>query len=147
MWTPLHLLLVQLPQTDQTAFFNTMLRDLTRRYLKKTPFGTGVETEVDSDNSISGVAAIVKGLVAQNDNLKGLLVDWLTATSGEYAILGLDTRRAIVATLALHEGTWTSVSMNMLTLLRATASDLESVLGKLLGQSRHDSHSYTATRG
>ena len=122
----MHLLLRNLSHNDQTAFLNSMLRDLTRKYLsKKSNVVSMTESEMDKDSVIRGVASIVKELVSQNENLDLHLVDWLTTTTGEYAILGLHTRRAVIATLALHEGRLWSITKDILTLLRKAAEDSE----------------------
>lgn len=47
---------------------------------------------------------MVAGMAQNNTVLENHIVQWLTSTNGEYASLGLDTRRAVIATLALREG-------------------------------------------
>jgi hypothetical protein len=82
------------------------LRDLVRKYLRSTSFqGVELDNRLESDTAIGGVAAMVAGLVQGNTVLELHLENWLTTTTGEYASLGLDTRRAVVATLALRTGT------------------------------------------
>lgn len=61
---------------------------------------------LESESNLGGVAAMVAGVTKNNSVLEDHLVDWLTSTTGEYASLGLDTRRAVIATLALKQGRW-----------------------------------------
>jgi hypothetical protein len=97
----LHLLSAQ----EQRLFFDAMLRDLVRKYLRH---GRGLNSSqkngLESESNIGGVAAMVAGMAQNNSTLEEHIVEWLTSTSGEYASLGLDTRRAVVATLALRQG-------------------------------------------
>ena len=109
LWTPLHLLLAQLPRTDQASFFKSMLRTLAGDYLDKTD-----DSPLETSAAIAGVASIVKELVTNNEHLESQLLNWLTATTGELAGFGLDTRRAIIATLALHQGQHLSTWMTAL---------------------------------
>ncbi|KAK4934549.1 telomere binding protein [Elasticomyces elasticus] len=43
---------------------------------------------------------MLNGLVQSNTVLRAHLIHWLTATEREYAGLGLDARRAVMATVA-----------------------------------------------
>jgi hypothetical protein len=54
--------------------------------------------------AVGGVAAMVKGLVQNNQVLQAHLTHWLTSTNGEYAGLGLGVRRAVTATLSSDQG-------------------------------------------
>ena len=105
LWTPLIQLLEAFSPPEQRSFFDAMLRDLTRKYLRS---GVTVESlqlnGLESDSAIGGVAAIVSGMVGASKVLDEHLTIWLTSTSGDYATLGLDTRRAVIATLALRKG-------------------------------------------
>ncbi|OCT49313.1 hypothetical protein CLCR_04526 [Cladophialophora carrionii] len=104
LWTPMHKLMETLSSYDQKAIFDTILRDLARKFLQ-----TGGEAVQDKESlmrnasTVSGVAAMVKGLTQNNVLLEEHVVYWLTSTSGEYAGLGLDTRRAVIATLATSQ--------------------------------------------
>ncbi|ETI25851.1 hypothetical protein G647_02628 [Cladophialophora carrionii CBS 160.54] len=104
LWTPMHKLMETLSSYDQRAIFDTILRDLARKFLQ-----TGGEAVRDRESlmrnasTVSGVAAMVKGLTQNNVLLEEHVVYWLTSTSGEYAGLGLDTRRAVTATLATSQ--------------------------------------------
>ena len=82
-----------------------MLQDLVRKYLRNPALQhhngqNGLETEA----AIGGVAAMIAGLVENNAVLEEHVEHWLTTTSGDYVNLGLDTRRAVVATLGLRQG-------------------------------------------
>lgn len=105
LWTTLHNLVQPLPAYDQIGLFDTILRDLARKFL---PGGLGTVKDRDSlrDNSstVGGVAAMVKGLVQNNAILEAHVVHWLTSTTGDYAALGLDTRRAVIVNLASAQG-------------------------------------------
>jgi hypothetical protein len=98
LWTTLHQLLRSLPSPDQRAVFDTLLRDLTRKYLHSETWG------IESTSTIGAVAAMVNGLVQHNHILESYVIEWLTSTNGQSAGLGLDARRAVIATLAKHQG-------------------------------------------
>lgn len=84
-----------------------MLRDLVRKYLRYGPVTHPMQKNgLESESNLGGVAAMVAGVTKNNSVLEDHLVDWLTSTTGEYASLGLDTRRAVIATLALKQGRW-----------------------------------------
>ncbi|KAJ9502393.1 telomere binding protein [Exophiala xenobiotica] len=100
LWTVMHLLLQSLPSYDQRALFDTILRDLARRFLHSNLNVEDQETMTLSMPAVGGVAAMVKGLVQNNQVLQAHLTHWLTSTNGEYAGLGLGVRRAVTATLS-----------------------------------------------
>ncbi len=105
LWTPLKQLLQGLSDHDQRAFFDGMLLDLVRKYLRKPRLQSQHHLSgLESQAAIGGVAAMVAGLVQGNRVLEEHIERWLTTTTGEYANLGLDTRRAVVATLGLRQG-------------------------------------------
>jgi hypothetical protein len=101
----MHMLLQSLPAYDQIASFDAILRDLARRFLRNAPDILDVtEDSVKAKSTVAGIAAMVRGLAQSNTILERHVVEWLTSTSGEYAGLGLDVRRAVVATLATCHG-------------------------------------------
>jgi hypothetical protein len=55
------------------------------------------------NKSIPGVAAMIAGLVKDNLYLEECLIEWLTTTNVDAAILPLGTRRAGIAVLAVDE--------------------------------------------
>jgi hypothetical protein len=59
---------------------------------------------LESEKNVGGVAAMVAGVMKNNSVLDDHLVEWLTGNKGDFANLGLDTRRAVIATLALRQG-------------------------------------------
>jgi hypothetical protein len=129
LWTPMHNLMESLPSYDQKAIFDTVLRDLARRFLQ--PGGEAVrdkESLMRSASTVSGVAAMVKGLTQNNALLEEHVVYWLTSTSGEYAGLGLDARRAVIATLATSQGKLSASSE--LTVHSLSLDKLERILEK-----------------
>lgn len=82
-----------------------MLQDLGRKYLTKNlamaqalPFG------MENQSAVRGVAAILKGVATCNIYLENQFIEWLTTTANQQALLGLDIRRAVVASLAFNEG-------------------------------------------
>ena len=105
LWTPLRQLLHHLTAQEQRLFFDAMLRDLVRKYLRYGPVtSTSQNNGLENESNVGGVAVMVAGMALNNTNLEDHIVEWLTSTSGEYASLGLDTRRAVIATLALRQG-------------------------------------------
>jgi hypothetical protein len=82
-----------------------MLHDLVRTYLGNS---NGPDTARDarpqSSGAVRGAATIISKLVEHNPVLEEQVERWLTDESGEYAAIGLDARRAIMATLAQDQG-------------------------------------------
>lgn len=105
MWTPLQQLLKLLSRHEQRVFFDGVLFDLARIYLPISPVQVdGLDTNPKNDRSVGGVAAMISKLVEHNPILEEHVESWLTDTTGEYATVGLNTRRAVIATLAVHQG-------------------------------------------
>jgi hypothetical protein len=101
----MHTLLGTLSAYDQKAVFDTILRDLARKFLHRgVDIVGGRESLMKNASTISGVAAMVGGLAQSNALLEAHIIYWLTSTTGEYAGLGLETRRALIATLASSQG-------------------------------------------
>ncbi|KAI1618478.1 telomere length regulation protein-domain-containing protein [Exophiala viscosa] len=100
LWTVMHTLLQGLSAYDQKSFFDAILRDLARRYLRIHVDVQEKEVLLANTSTVGGVAAMISGLVQSNTVLRAHLTRWLTATDGEYAGLGLDTRRAVMATVS-----------------------------------------------
>ncbi|ETN36982.1 uncharacterized protein HMPREF1541_07970 [Cyphellophora europaea CBS 101466] len=104
LWTPLRTLLNHLTAQEQRLFFDAMLRDLVRKYLRHGPVTSPSQKNgLESESNVGGVAAMVSGMAQNNTVLEDHIVQWLTSTNGKYASLGLDTRRAVIATLALRQ--------------------------------------------
>jgi hypothetical protein len=100
----MHALLQGLPAYDQKATFDSILRGLARKFLQSGIDGVEDKGSLMRDRSrVSGVAAMVSQLTQNNTLLEQHVVHWLTNTSGEYAGLGLDARRAVIATLATSQ--------------------------------------------
>lgn len=97
-------LIRSLPEHDQKAIFDGMLRDVTHKFLQNS-HGAVEDGQQLMKNAgiVSGVAAMVAGLVHSNTVLEKHVEDWLTSTNGEYAGLGLDARRAVITTLATSQ--------------------------------------------
>ena len=105
LWTTMHTLIRSLPAYDQKAIFDSILRDLARKFLQGGVGAVGDrESLMNNIATVSGVAAMIGGLVQSNTILEAHVVHWLTNTNGEYAGLGLDARRAVIATLATSQG-------------------------------------------
>ncbi|KAK5055950.1 hypothetical protein LTR84_012500 [Exophiala bonariae] len=97
LWTTLHSLLKTLSAYDQKAVFDMILRDVTRKSLQ----ASHDKLFTPSDTvKVTGIAAMINGLVQANSLLEAHLVHWLTSNNGEYAGLTLGARRAAIATLA-----------------------------------------------
>lgn len=101
----MHTLMRSLPTYDQKAMFDTILRDLARKFLQGDNGTVGDKASLmKSGPSVSGVAAMIDGLVQSNALLEAHVVNWLTSTNGEYAGVGLEARRAVIVTLATSQG-------------------------------------------
>ena len=101
----MHNLLQSLSPYDQKAIFDGILRDLAHKFLQDgTDALRDKESLMRNTGTVSGIAAMVAGLVQSNALLEEHVVQWLTNTNGEYASLGLDARRAVIATLATSQG-------------------------------------------
>jgi hypothetical protein len=66
--------------------------------------GNTVDVRLQSSGAIRGIAAMISRLVEHNSAFEEQVERWLTDDSGEYAAIGLDARRAVVATLARDQG-------------------------------------------
>lgn len=84
---------------------------------------------LESDSNVGGVAAMVSGLTQNNKVLEDHVGEWLTSTNGDYATIGLDTRRAVIATLATHQGMCPDAFRAMLTI---PTEKLQRILEKCL---------------
>lgn len=100
----MHTLLQGLSPYDQQSLFDAILRDLTRRYLQNDVDVREKEALLANASTVGGVAAMISGLIQNNTVLQAHLTQWLTATDGEYAGLGLDARRAVMATISQNQG-------------------------------------------
>ena len=110
LWTSLSLLIENLPRLEQKTFFCTMLRTLSRTYLKSNPTMTYDDiSRGREDEAISGVAALVSGVVTNNTYLEECLMSWLTASNFDATALEIRPQRAVIAVLALSEGKNTSL--------------------------------------
>ncbi|KAK6366328.1 telomere binding protein [Exophiala oligosperma] len=100
LWTVMHTLVSSLPSHDQKSLFDTILCDLARKHLGGN-LSAGEKACLDSKSpAIGGVAAMIKGLVENNILLQTHLTHWLTSATGQYLGLGLDSRRAVIASLS-----------------------------------------------
>jgi len=102
LWTPLHQLLQTLSHYEQKAFFDAVLRDLSQKYLDAG--GAVASLNAENQPMIRGVAALVTGMTQNNSVLEEHLVQWISNATGESARFGLQTRRAVIATLAQSQG-------------------------------------------
>jgi hypothetical protein len=116
LWTPLKLLLEGMSPQEQRLYFDSMLRDLSRKYLRRDS-GVGLEDDDKPHvkHNIEGVAAMLAALVQNNAVLDEHLMQWLISATGDYASIGLDTRRAVIATFALRNGRYSTGVMAFLT--------------------------------
>ena len=104
LWTTMHTLIQSLPAYDQKAIFDTMLRDLARKFLQDGSGGVGDKDSLMKNTStVGGVAAMISGLTQNNTLLEEHTIQWLTNTTGEYAGVPLGARRAVIATLATSQ--------------------------------------------
>ncbi|EXJ74181.1 uncharacterized protein A1O5_02475 [Cladophialophora psammophila CBS 110553] len=104
LWTSMHILIQGLPVYDQRVVFDTILRDLARQFLQSgADIGAPKELLVTNTSTVGGVAAMINGLVQNNPLLEAYIIHWLTSTNGECAGLGLNARRAVIATLATSQ--------------------------------------------
>ncbi|KAJ9615701.1 telomere binding protein [Cladophialophora chaetospira] len=104
LWTPMHTLMQNLSAYDQKTIFDTILRDLARKFLQSGPEVVRDKGSLMGNRaSVSGVAAMITGLVQSNVLLEAHVVHWLTSTNGEYTGMGLEARRAVIATLATSQ--------------------------------------------
>lgn len=104
LWTVMHTLVSSLPSHDQKSLFDTILCDLARKHLGGN-LSAGEKACLDSKSpAIGGVAAMIKGLVENNILLQTHLTHWLTSATGQYLGLGLDSRRAVTASLSTDKG-------------------------------------------
>ncbi len=127
----MHALMRGLPAYDQKSMFDTVLRDLARKFLQSGNAIMGDEDNLmRSEPAVSGVAALMNGLVQSNALLEEHVIHWLTSTNGEYAGVGLEARRAVIATLATSQGE--SPALFPMLHTDSPAAKLERILEKTL---------------
>jgi hypothetical protein len=87
---------------DQRSFFNAVLRSVSAHYLHTNGNTDGKDSAFEN-KAISGVAAMIAGLLKDNLYLEECLIEWLTTTNGDASILPLGARRAGMAVVAAEE--------------------------------------------
>ena len=82
-----------------------VLHDMSRKFFA-THQGKveGSEVVVNGKEAVGGVAAVVSGLIGDNEYLEAQLIEWLTTTSNSYATQTLESRRALILVLSAKEG-------------------------------------------
>lgn len=103
MWTPLDQLLRGLPPHDQRVVFDAILFDLNRNQLNEAKL-VGDVNNIETRKIISGAAALIAGIIKQNEILEEYLEEWLVVANASYAAIGIATRRALIAVLATSQG-------------------------------------------
>lgn len=141
-------MLHHLTAQEQRQFFDAMLRDLVRKYLRYGPVSSASQKNgLENESNVGGVAAMVAGMAQNNTVLEDHIVEWLTSTSGEYASLGLDTRRAVIATLALRQGkSALPIVEGTDRLCRQATDHTREVHGELWGQAADPPQSHPSAR-
>ena len=98
-------LVQSLPAHDQRAVLDSVICDLAWKFLQRGPnLVEDKESLMKNAPTIGGVAAVIIGLVQDSNSLQAHIINQLTSTTGKYIGLGLNTRRAVIATLALSQG-------------------------------------------
>jgi hypothetical protein len=101
----MHELLRALPRWEQRAFFDGMMRDISRNHMDSDNSSLSLSSSpVLQDRTIEAVAGLVAGITENNSFLQDYIVEWLVDDTGANASIGLHARRAVMATLAKHEG-------------------------------------------
>lgn len=59
---------------------------------------------VHAKEHVGGVAAVISGLIGDDEYLEAQLIEWLTTTSNSYATQALESRRALILVLSAKEG-------------------------------------------
>lgn len=82
-----------------------MMRDIARNHMGSDINSLGFSSSpVTQDRSIEAVAGLVAGITQNNQFLHDYIVEWLVDDTGDNASICLHARRAVMATLANHEG-------------------------------------------
>ena len=101
LWTPLHQLIKGLSSHDQKAVFDCVLEDLSRVHLKDISASPG---NVGASRAIAGAAALVHGLLSNNEFLTDCVIEWVSTPSGGQAARVMGMRRALIVLLAQSNG-------------------------------------------
>lgn len=99
LWTPLHQLTRSLARHEQKVVFDSILGDLTRKYLSDSqvlPIDTQEPTFI---LKIAGAAALISGLVEHNEYMLECAIDWVSTSNGTQG-KDIATKRALVCALA-----------------------------------------------
>ncbi len=98
-----------LPAYGQRIVLYTLIRLLSRRF----------PNAASDEDTLGGCAALIVYLTESSRSLRSALVDWLTDNSGGAVQASIGIIRAVIATLAIQNGTLgESLNDNILTLNR-----------------------------
>lgn len=100
-WRPLRSLLKASKPHHQTTIFDAILRNVTKNFLKTKG---DMILKIERREAVGGVADLVYGLIADNQTLNDYIEEWLLKSAGDGVLDNIDTRRAVIAALATHEG-------------------------------------------
>lgn len=104
LWTPLSRLLKGLPSYDQKIVFDGILRDTSSTF-----FGTMNQealydgTDPSAAKAVSGVAALISGLVSNNELLMDHVVELIAAPGNTQASAGIGAKRALIVFLSQYQ--------------------------------------------
>lgn len=103
-WAKLRALLSQLPAHEQRNFLYSLLRVIGKRYFSSSKVSNRDSWWLGDVDVVSGAAALLQGVIRDNETLKENLVAWLTNTWGGGVGEDIGIRRAAIAAIAQDEG-------------------------------------------
>lgn len=127
LWTPLHKLITPLPTHDQKVIFDGILNDLARVHFSQSQHLPLNSSDSAVAKAISGVAALIRGLVSHNEYLLECAIDWATTTNGQQS-KSVYVKRALIAALVQNDSKYISARIE----LADPSGNLERVLERCL---------------
>ncbi|KAL7267417.1 telomere binding protein [Rhizina undulata] len=106
----LRTIISHLPAHDKRTYILTLLRVVPKKHLSSNLSAELDEKWWENDaHKVAGAAALIDGVISEDDDLREILVEWLLGTSGGGVGEPIGIRRALVAILNKDELTFRGV--------------------------------------
>ncbi len=105
LWYQLRALLSHLLAHEQRTFLYSLLRILPKKLMIISK-PSDADRDVREHTAIGGAAALIAGIIEDNDELRDGLVTWLIGVSGGGVGVDVSIRKAALATLSNDLGSW-----------------------------------------
>lgn len=105
LWYQLRALLSHMLAHEQRTFLYSLLRILPKKLMIISK-PSDADRDVREHTAIGGAAALIAGIIEDNDELRDGLVTWLIGVSGGGVGVDVSIRKAALATLSNDLGSW-----------------------------------------